>query len=154
MTLRPAHHDDYPFLRDLYASTRMEDLDRTGLDAAQKEAFIDMQFAAQDEDYRRRFPDAEYSLVLSAGQRVGRLYVAGSPEEVRILDITILPGHRNAGTGTGLIEQLLDEACASKRPVRIYLDNGSPSIRLFERLGFCCVKEEPLISLFEWRPPL
>ncbi len=151
VTLRPVRPDDELFLRQVYGSTRAEALSRTQLEPAQQQAFIDMQFKAQREDYLRRFPDAEHHVVLRGDQRVGRLYVAQLPEEFRILDVTILPEYRNTGIGTGLLTNLLNEAARGRKPVRIYLDNGSPSTRLFERLGFTSVEEQLLISLYEWR---
>lgn len=151
ITLRPVRPDDELFLRAAYASTREEELGRTGLDDAQKEAFLDMQFRAQQQDYRGRFPDAEHSIILHGDERVGRLYVARSDDEVRVLDLTVLPEYRNGGIGTGLVKDLVREASESHRPVRIHLDYGSPSIRLFERLGFTPVEEQPFTALFEWR---
>ena len=149
VTLRPVRSDDELFLRTAYAITREEELSHTGLNAAQKEAFLDMQFRAQQQDYRGRFPDAEHSVILHGEDRVGRLYVARSDDEVRVLDITVLPEHRNRGIGTGLIKDLGREASQSRRPIRIYLDHGSPAIRLFERLGFTRVEEQPFAALFE-----
>lgn len=151
VTLRSVCADDELFLRTVYASTREEELGRTGLDAAQKEAFLDMQFRAQQQDYRGRFPNAEHSVILHGDERVGRLYVARSDDEVRVLDLTVLPEYRNRGIGTGLVKDLMREASESHRPVRIHLDHGSPSIRLFERLGFTPVEELPFTALYEWR---
>ena len=150
-TLRPVIPDDDAFLREVYASTRAEELAGAGLTAAQTEIFITTQFNAQTADYRRRFPNADLSVVLHQGVRMGRFYVSRSDDEVRILDLTLLPAHRNIGIGTGLIEQLLTEARQCERAVRIYLDNGSQSVRLFERLGFSKVEERDFVSLFEWR---
>lgn len=151
VTLRPVRPDDDPFLRQVYGSTRADALGQTHLDATQQQAFIEMQFNAQREDYLRRFPEAEYHVVLRGDQRVGRLYVAKLPKEVRILDVTILPEYRHAGIGTGLLKNLLDEAARARKPVRIYLDNGSAAIRLFERLGFAPVEQQPFMALFELR---
>ena len=83
---------------------------------------------------------------------VGRLYVGRSDEEIRILDVTILPDHRCAGIGSYLLAQLLDEARDSNRRIKIYLDNDSPAVRLFERLRFVRIERQDLISLYEWRP--
>jgi GNAT superfamily N-acetyltransferase len=131
---------------------RAEEMKLAGFDGAQQAAFIDMQFQAQHADYRRRFPDANFSVVLHEGEPVGRLYVARSADEIRILDVTILAAHRNAGIGTALITELLAEAREAKRPVRIYVDSHCPAMRLFERLGFSKIAEQSLISLLEWRP--
>ncbi len=161
ITLRPVRPDDELFLRQVYGSTRAEALSHTQLDATQQQAFIDMQFHAQREDYLRRFPDAEYNVVLRGDRRVGRFYIAKLPEEFRILDLTILPEYRNTGIGTELLTNLLDEAARAgkvalrrgvalrRRPVRIFLDNGSSAIRLFQRLGFAPIEEQPFMALFE-----
>ena len=153
VTLRPVCLEDEPFLRSVYASTREEDLGCTGLDAAQEEAFIDLQFRAQQQDYRGRFPGAEHSVILHGDESVGRLYVARSDDEVRVLDLTVLPEYRNCGIGTGLIRELVQEASQSHKPVRIFLDHDSPAIRLFERLGFTRVEEQAFVALFELRTP-
>ena len=152
VVLRPVAEDDEAFLRDVYATTRADELGQAGLAEAQEKAFIHMQFSAQSEDYRRRFPQADHDVVLYKSEPVGRLYVARSPEEIRILDLTILPTHRNAGIGTSLVRDLLAEARTTNRPVRIYVDNTSPSTRLFERLGFAKMEQQSLSSLLEWRP--
>ena len=149
VTLRPVRPEDDAFLRKVYGSTRADALSRTPLGPAQQQAFINMQFDAQRDDYLRRFPAAQYLVVFRGDQRIGRLYVAKEAQEFRILDVTILPECRNAGIGTGLINDLIDEAARARKPIRIFLDNGSPSVRLFERLGFTKVEEQPLISLYE-----
>jgi GNAT superfamily N-acetyltransferase len=150
--LRPARPEDDPFLREVYAETRAEELNHAGLDADQRQAFIDMQFNAQKADYLRRFPKADYDVVEYESQPIGRLYVAGSDDEVRILDVTLVSSSRNRGIGTHLLRRLLSEAREEKLPVRIYVENASRSVRLFESLGFSCTDRQSLVSLFEWRP--
>lgn len=152
IALRPVCDEDVDFLRDLYACTRDEELTRAGLDPAQCKAFTDMQFAAQSADYRRRYPNGNHDIILLGEKPIGRLYVGRSDAEIRILDVTILPDHRGAGLGSYLLGQLLDEARESSRRIQIYLDNDSPAVRLFERLGFVRIERQDLISLYEWRP--
>ena len=153
ISLRPVHDEDVDFLRDVYACARDEEMTRAGLDPAQRKAFIDMQFAAQSADYRRRYPDGDHSIIQLGEEPIGRLYVGRSDAEIRILDLTILPQNRGGGVGSRLLGKLLDEARESNSRVRIYLDNGSLASRLFERLGFARIEEQDLISLYEWRPP-
>ena len=152
IALRPVRDEDVDFLRDVYACTRDEELSRAGLDPAQRKAFTDMQFAAQSADYRRRYPTGNHDIVLLGEKPIGRLYVGRSDAEIRILDMTILPDHRCAGLGSYLVGQLLDEARESNRRIQIYLDNDSPAVRLFERLGFVRIERQDLISLYEWLP--
>ena len=153
IALRPVRDEDVDFLRAVYACTRDEEVSRAGLDPTQRKAFTDMQFAAQSADYRRRYPTGSHDIVLLGEKPIGRLYVGRSDAEIRILDMTILPDHRSAGLGSYLVGQLLDEARESNRRIRIYLDNDSPAVRLFERLGFVRIERQDLSSLYEWRPP-
>ena len=152
VALRPVRDEDADFLRDVYACTREQELAHTGLDQAQCKAFVGVQFAAQSADYRRRYPNGDHDVILLGDEPIGRLYVGRSDEEIRILDVTILPPHRGAGVGSRLLARLLDEARASHRCVRIYLDNGSAAEPLFERLGFVRTQQQDLISLYEWLP--
>ena len=152
IALRPVRDEDVDFLRDVYACTRDEELARAGLDPAQRKAFTDMQFAAQSADYRRRYPNGNHDIVLLGEKPIGRLYVGRSDAEIRILDVTILPDHRCAGVGSYLLRKLLGEARELNRLIRIYLDNDSPAVRLFERQGFVRIERQDLSSLYEWRP--
>ena len=152
VTLRSVRPEDDPFLREVYAETRAEELNHAGLDADQRRAFIGMQFSAQKADYLRRFHKADYDVVEYQSQPIGRLYVARSDEEIRILDVTLLSGFRDRGIGTHLLKRLLSEAREKRLPVRIYVENASRSVRFFEYLGFSCTDPQSLVSLFEWRP--
>ena len=150
--LRPIRPEDETFLREVYATTRAQELEHTGLDAAQQQAFIDLQFDAQTADYNRRFPDARRSIILENDTPVGRLLVATSSKEVRILDITVLPVHRNKGIGAYLLGGVIADAEHAIKPIRIWVGNGSPSTSLFVRLGFIAVEAQSLASLFERSP--
>jgi ribosomal protein S18 acetylase RimI-like enzyme len=66
---------------------------------------------------------------------VGRLYLHKTPTEFRILDIAVLLENRNAGIGTHVIRNILDEALAARLPVTIYVESFNPSLQFFERLG-------------------
>jgi RimJ/RimL family protein N-acetyltransferase len=152
ITLRQVQPEDEAFLREAYASTRAEELALTNWDDAQREAFINMQFAAQQQHYRSRYPDAEHQIILANGQPVGRIYVDRRPQEIRILDITLLPEHRDLGIGTPLVEALIAEAAQSARRVSIYVESYNRSQRLFARLGFSPIEDNGIQVLMEWRP--
>jgi ribosomal protein S18 acetylase RimI-like enzyme len=149
VTFRSIGPDDEAFLLKVYASTRADELDRTPWNEAQREAFLKMQLAAQHHHYHERYPDAAYEIILLKGEPVGRLYVARLDEQIRIIDITILPEYRNAGSGTAIIEGLLAEAEKSGKPVRIYVESFNPSLRLFERLGFTKIEEQGVHYLMQ-----
>lgn len=151
-TFRAADSNDEPLLIDLYGSTRLEELALTNWDEAQRQAFVRMQFNAQQAHYRQHYPEAEHLIILLDEERVGRLYVAEIKSEIRIVDVTILTHHRNAGLGTRVIRQLMEEAAEIGRPLTIYVESFNPSQRLFERLGFVKSGESGYNHLLEWRP--
>lgn len=136
ITLRPVGPDDHDFLVEVYGSTRAEELALTPWTTEQQQAFVRSQFAAQQDHYAQKYPTASHDIILSDNRPVGRLYVARLDQEIRIIDITLLPGERNAGIGSFLIKQLLDEANRSQKMTRIFVEEFNPSLRLFERLGF------------------
>jgi ribosomal protein S18 acetylase RimI-like enzyme len=152
ITLRDALPDDEPFLFEVYASTRAQEMALVPWEDEQRKSFLTMQFVAQDSHYRAQFPDASYSIILRDDLPLGRFYVLREQGDIRILDITILPEYRNGGIGTSLLRDLLQEAALSGKRVLIYVETFNPSLRLFERLGFKSIAEEGINFLMEWRP--
>jgi GNAT superfamily N-acetyltransferase len=154
LALRPVLQEDEDFLFEVYASTRMDELTHTGWDDAQKLSFLKLQFAAQQQYYRDRFSGGEHHIILVDDLPAGRIYVSKSDEEIRILDITVLPRYRNAGTGTSILQGVLAEAKSLNRPVRIYVESFNRSLGLFQRLGFRKAEEAGMHFLMEWIPGL
>ena len=153
VTLRPVTPEDHDFLVEVYGSTRAEELALTPWTTEQQQAFVRAQFAAQQDYYGKKYPGASHDIILSDDRPVGRLYVARLDQEIRIVDITLLPGERNAGIGSYLIKQLLEEANRSKRVTRIYVEEFNPSLRLFERLGFSPSEQQGIHLLMQFNPP-
>jgi ribosomal protein S18 acetylase RimI-like enzyme len=152
LTLRPVRPEDERFLFEVYASTRAEELTQTGWDEAQKQAFLLIQFAAQQHHYSTHFPEGHHQIIVKDGTAVGRIYTAKIDGEIRILDIALLPEHRDAGSGTSLLKDILADAEKTGRKVRIYVESFNRSLRLFERLGFSSIETSGILHLMEWRP--
>ncbi|HEX9987956.1 MAG TPA: GNAT family N-acetyltransferase [Chloroflexia bacterium] len=152
ITRRPITSDDEALLYRIYASTRVEELALTNWDDAQKAAFLMMQFTAQHRYYQEHYSDATFEVILVDGQPAGRLYVGRWPEEIRIVDIALLPEYRNAGIGTTLLKGILEEAAQTGRRVSIHVERFNPAMRLYERLGFSTVGEHGVYYLMEWLP--
>ena len=121
-------------------------------DDAQKDAFLRMQFDAQDAWWRENYADASFEVILVEGEPAGRLYVHRGESEIRIVDIALLPEHRGGGIGTSLLEDLLAEADAAGKSVTIHVERLNPALRLYERLGFA-LAEDKGVYLFLERPP-
>jgi GNAT superfamily N-acetyltransferase len=151
VTRRSVQLADEAFLFELYASTRAHELELLPWNDDQRKSFLKMQFSAQNQDYRRRFPEGVHELLLCEGLPAGRLYVARSDKEIRILDISLMPEYRNQGLGGAIIRELLNEASETKRPVRIYLERDNPYRSVFDQFGFACVEDIGSHLLLEWQ---
>lgn len=128
VTVRPATPEDEPFLRSLFESTR-EDLALFPLEI--RAQFMDMQYLAQQRAFIGAYPGALRSIVLISGTPVGSVLV-DEGESLHLVDIAIVPGHRNQGIGTMLLNNLL----AQGRPVVLTVRRENPALRLYRRLGF------------------
>lgn len=122
--------------------------------AEMKDAFILQQFTAQHSWYQEHYVGAEFQVILVEDMRAGRLYVHRRPTEIRLVDIALLPEHRQGGIGTSILRDLLAEGEAVGKPVTIHVEVYNPAMRLYERLGFRPIEERGPYRLMEWRPQL
>ncbi|HVF06435.1 MAG TPA: GNAT family N-acetyltransferase [Frankiaceae bacterium] len=150
--LRPAGPADRAFFREVYASTRADELARVPWDEAAKQAFVDHQFAAQTAHYEQHYVGATVDVVVVGGQDAGRLYVYRGEREIRIVDIALLPACRGTGAGTALLAALQDEALAAGKTLSIHVEQGSPARSLYDRLGFVEVEERGAHHYMTWTP--
>jgi ribosomal protein S18 acetylase RimI-like enzyme len=142
ITLRPVQESDDEFLLKVYGSTREQELAQAPWTAEQKRQFVRMQWEAQRNHYAAQHPQASHEIICIEGIAAGRLYLDRSGEKFHILDITILPEHRNRGAGSFLLNQIMAEANEAGKPVSIYVETFNPSLRLFQRLGFTPIQQE------------
>ena len=64
VALRAVASDDETFLLKVYASVRSDELSQVPWSEAQREAFIKMQFDAQQLHYRTHNPEATHDIIL------------------------------------------------------------------------------------------
>ena len=149
ITLRPPTEADLPFLQELYASTR-DDLAQLDSETT-RQLIVRMQFEAQQSWYRAQYPQADVNLILADEVPVGRLYVARGAEEIRLIDICLLPAYRRHGIGAALLRELQDEGAATALPVRLLVAMDNPAIHLYQRLGFMPVDLRGMHRAMEWQ---
>jgi ribosomal protein S18 acetylase RimI-like enzyme len=151
VTLRPARPEDEPFLYQLYAGTRAAELAALDWSGAQREAFLSLQFRAQQAHYAG-YPNADPQIIVEVDRAIGRLLVSRLADEIRLVDIALLPQWQGRGIGAALIQQLLDEAERLGKPVRLHVEKSNPAQRLYRRLGFTPLADIGLYYLMEWQP--
>ena len=152
VTLRPITDADRDFLHRLYATTREDELRPVPWTPEQKAEFVRHQFEAQHQFWQENYTDTSWDLVLLDDQPVGRLYVARWPDDIRIVDIALMPEYRGGGLGTRLLREVLAEGDASGRKVSIHVEVYNPARRLYERLGFVEAGDRGVYLLMERYP--
>lgn len=152
IALRPETVADRDFLRALYGSTRAAELALTGWTEAQKAAFIAFQFDAQSAHYARHYGDGAFLVIERAGVPIGRLYLWHGADDIRIVDIALVPEARGAGLGTALLHAILAEGERTGKSVSIHVERFNPALRLYRRLGFVPVSEDAVYILMRRSP--
>lgn len=154
LVLRPATSADESFLRTLFASTRAAELALINWAENQKEAFIAMQFNAQNRQYVMNYPNAQNSIILWNDDPIGRLLLDRGELEFTLVDVALLPTYRGTGIGTGLIQDIVKEAAAAGKPIRLHVSTSNAAKRLYERLGFSSVGGDAVYFEMMWVPPV
>jgi len=144
---------DRAFLAALYASTREAEFASLGMPAEALIGFLEQQHHAQHRHFRLVYPEAEWLIVEQNGQRIGRLYLIESVEHAHVIDIALQPSSRGRGIGTAILTDLIEQAHARRKPVRLSVASANQAaIRLYGRLGFERVEENGLHELMVSRP--
>ena len=150
ITYRPVTPEDVPFLRELYGTTREEEMKIVPWTAEQKDAFLDQQFTAQKSHYEEFYPHCQFLVIEWDGKPIGRLYIDRSESEIHIIDIALLPEHRGRGIGRMLLEEILAEGKKKGIKVAIYVEHFNPARRLYDRLGFRHMHTNGVYHYMEW----
>jgi GNAT superfamily N-acetyltransferase len=91
----------------------------------------------------REFDDLPVEIVEDAGERIGYLCVVDRPDHVWLDEVVLVEEARGRGTGTALVELVIERAAARGVPVRLGVLEHNPARRLYERLGFRVVHRDP-----------
>jgi GNAT superfamily N-acetyltransferase len=153
ITLRTVTAGDDEFLLAVYASTREDELAQVEWGEGQKELFVRWQYELQRREYHGRFPDARYQLILIDGEPAGRIWVGEDEEQIRLLDIALLPQFQKRGAGTVLLRELMKEAGRAGKLLRhmVFVLNNDAH-RFYERLGFVVIEDLGAYKQMEYRP--
>ncbi len=145
----PVTPEDGEFLFAVFRLSHPE-YEMLPVDEEQKRQLIAMQFQLQSSDYRARYPESQHAVIEMDGKKAGRIWVARTDCEIRILDAGLLPEARNRGVGTAIVSQIIAEAKACGKPVTSsVLKANAGSLRWHQRLGFRLKSEDAFYFYLE-----
>ena len=152
LSLRRETDADLPFLMQLFAASRADELALVPWTDDEKRGFLIQQFGAQRSHYYAYFQDASFDVIELDGKPIGRLYIDERWTRVHIIDIAIIPGNRAGGIGTALLTEIQHYARARGKGVDIFVERMNPAKSLYDRLGFKVVREEDVYLEMDWAP--
>ncbi len=145
--------DDEMFLKELYASTREEDVMMWGMPDEQAKMLVDMQYRAQKAQYEAQYPDALHEIILFNGTPVGRMMTTRNEAELFFIDIAVFTDYRSLGIGTVIFQGLMREAEGSNKPLNFsVLVSNHKAIKLYKRLGMDFIGNTGSHYLLRWQP--
>lgn len=150
---RACRPDDAPFLRALFASHCTHFL-ALGLPQPALETLLDQQYAFQQADYSRRFPNARKLIALVDEAPVGHMTIEDDGAALHLVDIAVAPSARRCGYGCALVQQVQQQACATgRRVVTLSVDpKNQAALHLYQALGFETVETHPVQWRMAWYP--
>jgi ribosomal protein S18 acetylase RimI-like enzyme len=144
LALRPVRDDDAAFLAALYRSTR-SDLRMIEGHEEMVEGLIALQQRTQAAAYGAMYPNAMYFLVERQGDRIGRMVVDFNPDEVHVVDISLIPEARGQGHGAQLLRMAQHAAAEAGTCLSLAVRPENPRARqLYLSLGFASQGLDPM----------
>ena len=150
ITLQAVTAEDKPFLFELFCIDRERQMLPLDLPVEQKNQLLQMQCDARDRQYHQQYPEADFDLILNNAEPVGSLFAQRGPDQFALIDIVLLPEHRNSGIATELVGDLIEAASKESKPLHAHVLRDNPAWRLWQRLGFRVVGDDGVYRRIEF----
>jgi ribosomal protein S18 acetylase RimI-like enzyme len=154
IALRPEVKKDDLFIEAVYRCTREAELNFTNWPEQQKHAFVIMQSMAQLAEYKTKFPGASFQVIIYKKKDAGRFYTCENENEIRLIDITVLPQFRSKGIASFLLEGLIKKSTKAQKKITLHVDSLNPALQLYLRFGFVHIKNNGRYYFLERSPSL
>lgn len=135
VALRAIGPGDEDWLHAIFNATRDTERQLLAWPHEAWQAFVAQQSAWQQAQYQAQCQNPAFDLVLLHGQVAGRLYVDRRRDEIRVVDIALLPAFRGQGIGRRLLEALVAESDACGQPLALQVARHNPILAYYQRLG-------------------
>ncbi len=153
LSLRPMGAADAAFNETLYRSTR-DDLRLLDAEEDFIEALIDSQRQAQTQGYGDMFPNAMYFVAEHHNERIGRVVLDFGQNEIRVVDIALIPAARGKGYGSQVLQAVQMVAGKVMAPVALSVRfDHLRAKQLYGRLGFVVEEAQIPYERMVWYPP-
>jgi ribosomal protein S18 acetylase RimI-like enzyme len=130
MTFRPAGVEDLAYCYRAYAEGMREHV----------ETLFGWDETEQQSKFALVFQPREARIICgrigSTVADVGWIQVEAEPDHLHVKELHIVSGSRGLGLGSWALRQIIDEAAAAAKDVRLATLLGSPALRFYRRLGF------------------
>jgi ribosomal protein S18 acetylase RimI-like enzyme len=141
LSVRLVGDSDLPFLAEVYAAARADEMAATGWPQAQASAFLNQQFEMQHRYYQEHHADAHFLVLMHRDQPIGRLYWNSYPQKASLIDISLLARWRGQGIGSALMTLLTEEADKNSQSILLHVEPNNPAHRLYRRFGFKVISD-------------
>jgi ribosomal protein S18 acetylase RimI-like enzyme len=136
ITLRATTASDSTWERRIHDASRSDLLLIDG-EADFVQSIVDFQYRAKGSGHADAYPNAHYYMIEKSADVVGRLMIDFGHNEVRIVDITILPQWHGKGIGTTVLQAMQQVAGRIAAPVVLAVQiNNINARKLYQSLGF------------------
>jgi ribosomal protein S18 acetylase RimI-like enzyme len=152
--LRPAAGgpSEEAFCYLLFASNRAAEMALMPVSQQHKEFLLQVQYRSMNDTYRTSFPRARYKIVELDRWPIGRIVSEVQPDWLYFIDFALVPQAQGLGIGTIVLAAALEEARQLGLPARLRsFSHNWAAQRLYDKLGFTVVAEEPPQQVLEWR---
>lgn len=120
---------------------------KSGWSDEEIEKFLRLQFRLQDHQYRQKYPNASFEVILVDSGSAGRIYCNRTKKALYLIELTLLPEYRGRGIGGRILDDLVREADRLELLLSLQVDVDNPIGGYYQRLGFV---EQKVHGFYRW----
>ena len=154
VTLKPATPEDVPYIRQVIVDTVAEQLGAAHWPEPARSHLLGVQYASRRQTIAATFPGAVDYIPLLDGEPAGWYTIAEYDQEIRPIEMMIVPEHRSKGICSAILQGCIERSRDTGRPVRFSVSVSNPRARiLYERLGFRRAGGDEAFDFMEYSVP-
>jgi ribosomal protein S18 acetylase RimI-like enzyme len=150
LTLRPANDADQTAIAQLYHACRT-DLHALPMPTGMIANLIAQQQQIQAHGLAQQYPNAQTQVLAQGEQILARIIFDTGVNDIRLIDIMVLPMVQRRGLARKLIQYLQQQAADLQLPLRLNVMQDNPgAIALYLSCGFQISQQDYLTQQMQW----